>query len=819
MFAKVLLDVPANDGIFDYEVPSDGMDSVRVGSMVAVPFGPGLMQGIVLQLSENSDIPKIKRIVQLIDALPVITDAQLELAKILSNRCLAPLSACVNSLLSEKIRRISAITYKLVGSFDPASARQLAFNKEVDAVVPLRIQLLTYLSDNEGGMTANKLNQVLGKTKWKTAMRTLIREGLVRSEQSFKLPVSAPLYQKKVRLAIDPDQLESIFHSLSRTESARNRRTHILTALRASPDGIRARKLLDQTGGINADLKFLEKEKIINIALEEDWRNAELIRSDDYQGASVTLNQEQQSALNIILDGMRGSGEKTPILIHGVTGSGKTEIYIRAAESAVAAGRQVLVLVPEISLTPQILQRFSQRFPNQVGVYHSKLSDGQRYDTWYRGRNGMFRVIVGPRSALSVPLSELGLIIVDECHDDSYYQTDQMPYFSAVQAALDYARISNAQLVLGSATPTVSQVYKARQSKWHYVQLQKRASGVLTPLIHVVDMRQELKAGNRSVFSRVLMAELEKSLFLKKQSILFLNRRGSAGYTFCHSCGHDFRCPRCDIPLTWHQNQGLLSCHFCGYSEIVPAHCPECGKAEIRQFGTGVEQVERLIRQANPEARLLRMDSETTANRGDYERILDQFSNHEADILIGTQMVSKGLDFPDVRLVGILLADVGMNFHDYRVDEHSFQILTQVAGRAGRANDQGVAVLQTFQPGRYSIRAAVKSDYWGFYNRELAYRREIGYPPFSRLVRILISNQDLQTAEKRAYDLQNQIRSVIHADKRIATHVIGPAPCFFPRLNGKYRWHIILRGPNPVEIVKKVDTRGLKVEIDPPSVL
>jgi len=337
--------------------------------------------------------------------------------------------------------------------------------------------------------------------------------------------------------------------------------------------------------------------------------------------------------------------------------------------------------------------------------------------------------------------------------------------------------------------------------------------------VKLIDMRQELKSGNRSVFSRALIEELKETLADEKQAILFLNRRGSAGYTFCHACGYDFRCPRCEIPLTWHQKQKKLCCHFCGYTESLPEVCPRCGEKEIHQFGTGVEQVENQIRALFPSASILRMDSETTAKKGSYERILSQFAERRADILIGTQMVTKGLDFPGVRLVGVLLADVGMNFHDYRVDEHTFQILTQVTGRAGRVDVKGMAILQTYQPARYSIQAAVRGDFDSFYKKELAYRREIGYPPFSRLVRIVISDPLQSVTEKRAFDLSEEIRKILRTENHHATNLIGPAPCFFPKLDGKYRWHIILRGPNPTDIIKKVDTKTVRVEVDPPSVL
>jgi len=819
-FAKILLDVPANDGIFDYEIPPALQQSVQIGCMVVVPFGSSLMQGIVLAVSTHSDVARIRKIAQLVDPEPVITDAQLQLAEILSQRCLAPLSACVNVLLSEKIRRISTLRYKINPDALSAVSHQHSFIEPENDPEQIRTQLISLLSEAGEGLTERQLAQALGRTKWKPVLASLVRSEVVKKERSFKLPGSAPIFQRIVRLTEKRRIPVADVKALGRVQSSQTRRTTMLNLLQKEDSAeIPAADLLQRTGGSQADLNFLEKAGLIAFSEEELWRDAPIMNESSYPGETIQLTAEQQNALQTILNGLNQRGEKKPILIHGVTGSGKTEIYIRAAAEAIAAGKQVLMLVPEIALTPQITQRFSQRFPGMVGTYHSRLSDGQRYDTWRRGRSGVFRIIIGPRSALSVPLPDLGLIVVDECHDDSYYQTEQVPFFSAVQAAADYARISNSQLVLGSATPTIAQTYKAKMSSWHIVQLTERASGIASPAIHLIDMRQELKAGNRSVFSRFLMNELEKSLAQKKQSILFLNRRGSAGYTFCHACGHDFRCPDCDIPLTWHQRLNTLNCHFCGHVEKVPGRCPVCGQDEIRQFGTGVEKVEHLIQQTFPEARLLRMDSETTAAQGSYEKILEDFSNQRADILIGTQMVTKGLDFPEVRLVGVLLADVGMNFHDYRVDEHSFQLLTQVAGRAGRVNAQGIAVLQTFQPERYSIQAAANGNYQEFYKKELAYRRTLGYPPFTRLVRVIISGVDQKEVEADALKLLADIKAVQRSERRNPVSLIGPAPCFFPRVRGKYRWHILLRGANPTEIIKKIDTKGFTVEVDPPSVL
>ena len=819
LIAQVILNVPAKDGIFDYSIPEELIGKIKTGCMVVVPFRQTYMQGIVLSLNDESAVSNLRPVTQLVDEMPVLTFAQLEVAKKLSTRCLAPLSDCVNVFLTEKIRKISEDNYTLVKKPDQKSISDEKPTEKESRKTLIRERLINLFPEENSVLAQSEIDQKMEGVNWKNAMDSLIREGIIRKDPFFSLPDNKLPVRRVAHLSATAETIESEWNALSRQENALKRRQELLLCLKSTADGIPVTDLLRQTGATQADIKALEKKHLISITEEEAEGDYTGLESDTYPGSEILLNTEQQKALEMIEQGLKATEQKVPILVHGVTGSGKTEIYIRATEQAIAQGKQVLVLVPEISLTPQILGRFSRRFPGKVGVYHSRLTDSQRYETWRKGRNGSFRIIIGPRSALAVPLNDLGLIIVDECHDDSYYQTERPPFFSAVQAASDYAALGDAQLVLGSATPTIAQVFKAQQSKWKIVRLKERASGISKPTVKLVDMRQELKSGNRSVFSRVLIEELKETLADKKQAILFLNRRGSAGYTFCHACGHDFRCPHCEIPLTWHQKQKKLCCHFCGYTESLPEVCPRCGEKEIHQFGTGVEQVENLIRAIFPSASILRMDSETTAKKGSYERILSQFAERRADILIGTQMVTKGLDFPGVRLVGVLLADVGMNFHDYRVDEHTFQILTQVTGRAGRVDVKGMAILQTYQPTRYSIQAAVQGDFDSFYKKELAYRREIGYPPFSRLVRIVISDPSQSVTEKKAFDLSEEIRKVLHSESHRTTNVIGPAPCFFPKLDGKYRWHIILRGPNPTDIIKNVDTKTVRVEVDPPSVL
>jgi primosomal protein N' (replication factor Y) len=561
------------------------------------------------------------------------------------------------------------------------------------------------------------------------------------------------------------------------------------------------------------------------------------------------LTAGQQAVLDQVLAGFQqvATGQQwKPYLLHGVTGSGKTEIYLQAVAEALRQGKQAIILVPEISLTPQTVRRFLGRFPGQVGLVHSRLSPGERYDTWRRARAGQLNVIVGPRSALFTPLPRLGLIVVDECHDDSYYQDDMVPVYHTVQAVLTYARITASIVILGSATPEIGLYDRAQREGWTLLELpdrilahqrwlaeQAERSGIQTPAltgegeaaflplpaVRVVDMRQELKAGNRSIFSRALHDALAQVLEMDQQAILFLNRRGSSTYVFCRECGAVLRCPRCDLPLTYHSDSVALQCHTCNYRRKMPPRCPACGSAAIRQFGTGTERVESEVQKEFPGARTLRWDAETTRQKGSHDILLSHFSHHQADILIGTQMLAKGLDLPLVTLVGAVLADVGLSLPDYRSPERAFQLLTQVAGRAGRSLLGGKVIFQTYQPEHYAIQYAARHDYHGFLQHELAMRRKIGYPPFTRLARLEYRHRDPVFAEQEARKMIDRLHLWMDQDHFTGTDLIGPAPCFFARQNGLYRWQIVIRGLEPARLLRGKDLGDWRVSIDPSSLL
>ena len=453
-----------------------------------------------------------------------------------------------------------------------------------------------------------------------------------------------------------------------------------------------------------------------------------------------------------------------------------------------------------------------------------------------------------------MPFPNLALIVVDESHDESYYQSEAIPYYHAREAAVNYARLIGGVCLLGSATPDVTSAYRCQQGEWQYLHLPSRilahrqtvqaqmerlkgrpqnlmprssrfrplegqADASDLPQVSIVDMRQELQGGNRSIFSRDLQAALKETLAQEQQAILFLNRRGTATYVFCRDCGHTMKCPRCEIPLTYHQSQGALVCHYCSYQRKMPQTCPACGGQRIRQYGTGTQRVEAEVQAMFPQARTLRWDHETTRKKGSHDMILDHFVSHRADVLVGTQMLAKGLDLPLVTLVGIVLADVGLSLPDYRANERAFQVLTQVAGRAGRSPLGGQVILQTFQAEHYVIRAAAGHDYKAFYQQELEYRRQLGYPPFREVARLEYRNFDPSRAERAATELANQLHAWLNEEGRRATKVIGPVPCFFSRMGGIYRWQIILSGTDLATFLRGRTLNDWKIEVNPPNLL
>jgi primosomal protein N' (replication factor Y) (superfamily II helicase) len=852
LYAEVAVNIPHISGLFHYHLPPELEGQVKPGCLVVVPFGNREVQGIVLRLLDRPEVRETRPLLALLDELPVVTPAQLELAHWMANETLSPLAACFTPMLPPGLGQQSDTLYRL----NPTKVDEKELNQP-------QLRLVRLLQER-GELRGRQLEAAMPRQGWKAAARALIRRGWLVSKPVLLPPSVRPKTVRTVQLACSPAEAEARLSSVGRAGSlAFERRQAILRFLIRDPLPVEAAWVYAESGGNLADLHKLEEDGLVVLGESETWR-------DPLDQLSVTLSrppeltQAQHSAWGALQAAIQqaaaihdgsgvlqpGSPAPRPFLLHGITGSGKTEIYMQAVTETLRLGRQALILVPEIALTPQTVRRFLARFPGQVGLVHSRLSAGERYDTWRRARAGALNVIVGPRSALFTPLPNPGLIVIDECHDSAYYQEDIPPTYSAVEAAIACARLTRSVLVLGSATPEVSLYYRAQQERWPILQLPVRilahrqavaaqmahlgienppapgeagTAALNLPSIKVIDMRQELKAGNRTIFSRELQSALQATLEARQQAILFINRRGTATYVFCRQCGYTLKCPRCDLPLTFHtdnqQAPGGLVCHTCNYRRQMPKTCPECSSPHIRQFGTGTEKVESDIQALFPHARTLRYDYETTRQKDAHDILLQNFSEHRADILIGTQMLAKGLDLPLVTLVGAVLADVGLQMPDYHAGERTFQLLTQVAGRAGRSPLGGRAIFQTFQPEHYAIRAAAGHDYAGFLKQELAYRRKLGYPPFARLVRLEFRHSDNALVEGEARQMARKLETWILEGGHRATSLIGPVPCFFSRQNSLYRWQIILRGPDPAAILRGRSLGDWRIEVGPISLL
>lgn len=503
-----------------------------------------------------------------------------------------------------------------------------------------------------------------------------------------------------------------------------------------------------------------------------------------------TLTEEQKNAMEVILPPLR-SGEHKVYLVHGVTSSGKTEIYMQVIEECIAGGRTAIMLVPEISLTPQTIERFIGRFgTDQIAVLHSKLSMGERYDEWMRIRKGGVKIVIGARSAIFAPLSDIGAIVLDEEHETTY-KSDMAPKYDAIEVAVMRARRNRAVVLLGSATPSLVSAYKAETGEYERILLNERFNKTPLPSVEVTDMREELRNGNKSIFSRSLYHEMKRNLEEKKQVILFLNRRGYSTFVSCRACGYVMKCGECGISLTYHKSKNEAICHFCGSRERVPSVCPVCGGRYIKHFGTGTEKVEELTKEIFPEYTVDRLDLDTAAKKGSIDRILNSFRKGKTNILIGTQLVAKGLDFSNVGLVGIISADITLNIPDFRSAERTFQLITQAAGRAGRGDDPGKVLIQTYNPEHYSIVAAAAHDYEAFYRAETAIRRQIGYPPFSDLFQIVLSSEK----EQEAYEVCRQIADdfIRNAGRSEERYVLGPQAAPMNKIKGLYRYQLLIK--------------------------
>ena len=553
-----------------------------------------------------------------------------------------------------------------------------------------------------------------------------------------------------------------------------------------------------------ATLRSLESQGVIRVEAESYYRNPVKLTAEAEEGKRLS---EEQSAVRDQVLSDYDQGKNKTYLIHGITGSGKTEVYLAIIEGMIKRGKQCIVLIPEIALTYQTLLRFYKRFGDRVSVMNSSLSAGEKYDQCERARKGEIDVIIGPRSALFVPFENLGLVVIDEEHEGSY-KSESMPRYHARETARYLADLKGASLVLGSATPSLEAYYLAQKGKYELFRLGSRLTGGSLARVYIADLRQELREGNRSIFSRKLKELMEERLAKKEQMILFLNRRGYAGFVSCRSCGLVMKCPHCDVSLSKHMG-GKLVCHYCGYETREPEKCPECGSPYIMGFKAGTQQIEQNLYKTFPGIRVLRMDGDTTRQKGSYERILSAFAEGEADVLLGTQMIVKGHDFPNVTLVGVLAADLSLNENDYRAGERTFQLLTQAVGRAGRGSKPGEAVIQTYRPDHYSIQWAAKQDYNAFYEEEILYREMAQYPPVSHMLAVLVTTEN----REEGWRLIQQLSEL--AGKVQGVSVIGPSEASIGKINDCYRFVVYCKASEYANLIRVKD--GMEKHLDAPG--
>ncbi|HFD1556654.1 TPA: primosomal protein N' [Enterococcus faecium] len=791
--AEVIVDVPTmqTDQPFTYLVPSEMETALQVGMRVEVPFGNGNrhVQGFVMaiQKSEESANPSLKAVIRLLDLAPVVNEELLSLADYMKKITYAFKITCLQTMLPSVMK---AEYDKLI--------YPLADTPEVQVLFDQR-EVISWKEAEEEGSLSQLIRwrqeqlvdikyEVHTRNKVKTIrlVRSLLTEKQIEEEWA-KLRQNAKKQKELLLCLSELSQEEPIAYFKNKG---------ISTAV------------LNQ-GKEKGWLKFIESER---------YRDPYKDRVFD-QTTALELNAEQKNAVEQII--IAGQQQKDQVfLLEGITGSGKTEVYLQAIADVLSENKTAIMLVPEIALTPQMVERFKGRFGESVAVLHSGLSQGEKYDEWRKIEREEAQVVVGARSAIFAPLKNIGLIIIDEEHESSYKQ-DETPRYHARDLAIWRSKYHHCPIVLGSATPSLESRARAQKGVYQLLQLNHRAKAAAQlPAIEIVDMREEFQNHRTSTFSANLQEKIQNRLDKKEQTVLLLNRRGYSSFVMCRDCGFVLPCPNCDISLTLHMDTRSMRCHYCGHEEPIPNRCPNCGGNKIRYYGTGTQKVEEELRELYPQARILRMDVDTTRRKGAHEQILQKFGAKEADILLGTQMIAKGLDFPEVTLVGVLNADTSLNLPDFRSSEHTFQLLTQVSGRAGRAEKAGEVVIQTFNPQHYAIELAKKQNYEQFYQQEMHVRHRGGYPPYYFTVKITASHPEEQVAAKKIFQIANQLKEVLSPQSLL----LGPTPSMILRVKNRYYYQLIIKykhEPNLPHVLdeilngsQKEQRQGLFVAID-----
>jgi primosomal protein N' (replication factor Y) len=815
MIADVAVNYPTGPALqtFHYDVPP-GL-SVLPGHLVRVPFGPREVQGLVVGLVEESAVVDRRPILGLLDPQPVLTPPLLALARWIAEYYCCQLNEALWAMLPAVLAQRAEVLYQPCPGHEPVD------------LPPRERAVYDALRRVGHPLTAKDLRAALGPrfAGLAPALRALERRRVIERTWALTLPRARPKREPHVVAvaplphdAAEPAERLALWRWLAARWDANPLPLSLVVAESGEPAARRLVRALARSGAVRLESREVRRDPLTGIAPPAaPW---------------PALTAQQQRVWPPIAAAIAARANALFVL-HGVTGSGKTEVYLQAVAATLEQGRQAIVLVPEIVLTPQTVQRFAARFPGRVALWHSRLSPGERYDEWRRVRGGAADLVIGSRSALFAPLPRLGLIVVDEEHEWSYKQ-EQTPRYHARDAAVQLGRLASAVVILGSASPDVVTYYRATHGHGVLLELTERVAAadddgaVATvgggplplPPVEVVDLRAELREGHTRLFSRALERALDQTLDAGEQAILFLNRRGTATLTLCRSCGQALRCRRCDLALTYHAQHNGLLCHQCNRRRSLPVLCPHCGQAELRTFGLGTEGVAAEVHRLRPSARVLRLDRDAVRDYRAIAATLERFARHEADVLVGTQMVAKGLDLPRVTLVGVVSADTALHLPDFRAAERTFQLLLQVAGRAGRGPRGGRVIVQTYMPHHYAVSAAAAHDYALFFRWERAFRAEHGYPPFGQLARLVYQDTSAERCQARAEELGQELRAEILRRGLPDLEVLGPAPPYYRRLRGRWRWQLILRGREVQRLLRgRSLPPGWTVDVDPASLL
>lgn len=787
--ARVIVDVPASNvnQTFDYMVPERLQPILQPGMRVVIPFGPRKITGFVMERRDTSEFESLKSIIEVLDLMPVLTEELLVLGKWLAKETVSLYITTFHAMLPQVLKA----KYKKM------------IRKETEIPLPADLEKLFQGNDT---IPYEDFEVVGGSLK---LLRQAVEDGDVTIQYEVKNQA-----KKKYKTIVIPAAI-GILKEAETTISRQASRQLQLIGFFMEHHAPIDQQLLYQTLGINrGHLKPLLDKQLVKLRQEEVYRNP--YEEPFPQTKNLTLTAEQATAIRPINAAIDKESNRT-FLLHGVTGSGKTEIYLQSIEKVLTYGKEAIVLVPEIALTPQMVQRFKGRFGDEVAVMHSALSVGEKYDEWRKIQQKEVSVVVGARSAIFAPFENLGMIIIDEEHETTYKQ-EETPRYHARDVAIKRAAYNSCPVVLGSATPTLESFARAKKGVYELLTLTKRTNEKDMPAVEIADMRAELHAGNRTMFSRVLMEKMKDRLAKKEQIVLLLNRRGYSNFALCRDCGHVEECPNCDISLTYHKKHQALKCHYCAHEQPMPMNCPACNSDLIRFFGTGTERVEEALSELLPEAGVIRMDVDTTRRKGAHERLLRKFGNQEASILLGTQMIAKGLDFENVTLVGVLAADSMLHLPDFRSAEKTFQLLTQVSGRAGRHELTGEVVVQTYTPEHYSVELASQYDFMQFYEQEMRLRHSFLYPPYMFLVLFTISDEE----EQKVYETASQLRQQLSGMLNRQSMMLGPSPSPVPRVKNRFRYQLMIKYRSEPrlttvigEVLRQLEKRnGVQITVD-----